>query len=95
MAARSVTPIAVGPTDRSRRDSSFRADPGADLVGSGCAGYAEKVPSGPGSVSGMTQDPVVTAASNNPLLTTLTAALSGKLNPGSTWSTLSTVASSR
>jgi len=29
----------------------------------------------------MSQDPVATAASNNPLLTTLTAAVSGKLNP--------------
>jgi len=29
----------------------------------------------------MAQDPVTVAASNNPLLTTLTAALSGKLNP--------------
>jgi uncharacterized surface protein with fasciclin (FAS1) repeats len=57
-------------------------DPAADLVGSGCAGYTQQVPSGPGSVSGMAQDPVVTAASNNPMLTTLTAALSGKLNPG-------------
>jgi uncharacterized surface protein with fasciclin (FAS1) repeats len=58
------------------------ADPAADLVGTGCAGYAQKVPEGPGSVTGMAQDPVATAASNNPLLTTLTAAVSGKLNPG-------------
>ncbi|AHK33968.1 Immunogenic protein MPT70 [Rhodococcus opacus PD630] len=29
----------------------------------------------------MAQDPVATAASNNPLLTTLTAAISGQLNP--------------
>ena len=58
------------------------ADPAADLVGTGCAGYAEKVPEGPGSVTGMAQDPVATAASNNPILTTLTAAVSGKLNPG-------------
>jgi uncharacterized surface protein with fasciclin (FAS1) repeats len=57
------------------------ADPAADLVGPGCAGYASKVPSGPGSVVGMAQDPVAVAASNNPLLTTLTAAVSGKLNP--------------
>jgi uncharacterized surface protein with fasciclin (FAS1) repeats len=55
--------------------------PAADLVGPGCAAYAEKVPSGPGSVAGMAQDPVAVAASNNPLLTTLTAAVSGKLNP--------------
>ena len=58
------------------------ADPPANLVGTGCAGYAEKVPTGPGSVSGMAQDPVATAASNNPVLTTLTSAVSGKLNPG-------------
>ncbi|MCV7423400.1 fasciclin domain-containing protein [Mycobacterium yunnanensis] len=58
------------------------ADPASDLVGTGCAGYAEKVPEGAGSVAGMAKDPVATAASNNPLLTTLTAAVSGKLNPG-------------
>jgi uncharacterized surface protein with fasciclin (FAS1) repeats len=57
------------------------ADPAADLVGPGCTSYAQQVPSGPGSVAGMAQDPVTVAASNNPLLTTLTAALSGKLNP--------------
>jgi uncharacterized surface protein with fasciclin (FAS1) repeats len=49
-------------------------------VGPGCAAYAKAVPSGAGSVSGMAQDPVATAASNNPLLKTLTAAVSGKLN---------------
>jgi uncharacterized surface protein with fasciclin (FAS1) repeats len=58
------------------------ADPAADLVGSGCAAYAEQVPSGPGSVSGMSMDPVATAASHNPMLKTLTQAVSGKLNPG-------------
>ena len=51
------------------------------LVGAGCAAYAKQVPSGAGSVSGMAQDPVATAASNNPLLKTLTAAVSGKVNP--------------
>lgn len=54
---------------------------GADLVGPGCADYAAAVPSGAGSVDGMAADPVATAASNNPLLKTLTAAVSGKLNP--------------
>ena len=54
----------------------------ADLVGPGCADYAALHPDGPASVNGMAQDPVATAASNNPLLSTLTAALSGKLNPG-------------
>ena len=57
------------------------ADPAANLVGTGCAAYAEQVPEGPGSVSGMAQDPVTVAASNNPMLTTLTQALSGELNP--------------
>jgi uncharacterized surface protein with fasciclin (FAS1) repeats len=56
-------------------------DPAADLVGAGCAAYAEQVPDGAGSVEGMSTDPVATAASNNPLLTTLTAAVSGQLNP--------------
>jgi len=53
----------------------------ADLIGTGCAAYAQQVPSGPGSVTGMAQDPVAVAASNNPLLKTLTQALSGQLNP--------------
>ena len=57
------------------------ADPAANLVGPGCAGYAAKVPSGAGSIQGMSQDPVAVAASNNPMLTTLVAAVSGKLNP--------------
>jgi len=61
--------------------TSAAADPAADLVGTGCAGYAQQVPSGPGSVAGMAQDPVAVAASNNPMLKTLTSALSGKLNP--------------
>jgi len=52
-----------------------------DLVGPGCAEYAAANPSGPASVTGMSQVPVAVAASNNPELTTLTAALSGQLNP--------------
>lgn len=51
------------------------------LVGAGCADYAAQVPSGPGSIDAMAQEPVATAAANNPLLTTLTAAVSGQLNP--------------
>ena len=58
------------------------AEPAASLVGPGCMAYAEQVPVGPGSISGMAMDPVTVAASNNPLLGTLTAALSGGLNPG-------------
>ncbi|WP_290850715.1 fasciclin domain-containing protein [Gordonia sp. (in: high G+C Gram-positive bacteria)] len=61
--------------------TSAMADPAADLVGPGCKAYAEQVPTGPGSVTGMSTEPVAVAAANNPLLTTLTSALSGKLNP--------------
>lgn len=61
--------------------SAAAMDPAANLAGPGCSAYAEQVPSGAGSVSGMALDPVAVAASNNPLLKTLTAAVSGKLNP--------------
>lgn len=61
--------------------SPSTADLTSNLVGPGCAAYASAVPSGPGSVTGMSEDPVAVAASNNPLLTTLTAAVSGGLNP--------------
>jgi uncharacterized surface protein with fasciclin (FAS1) repeats len=53
----------------------------ADLAGPGCAAYAKQVPKGSGSVAGMAADPVAVAAGNNPILKTLTAAVSGKLNP--------------
>ena len=56
-------------------------DPAANLVGPGCEDYAKAVPDGAGSVAGMAEDPVAVAASNNPLLKTLTASVSGKLNP--------------
>ncbi|KQR17539.1 fasciclin domain-containing protein [Cellulomonas sp. Leaf334] len=62
-------------------DDTMTADPAADLVGPGCADYAAAVPDGPGSVTGMSADPVAVAASNNPLLTTLVMAVSGELNP--------------
>ena len=65
----------------SMSSSAAAMDPAANLVGPGCAAYAAQVPSGAGSVSGMALDPVAVAASNNPILTTLTAAVSGKLNP--------------
>ncbi|MDR6906825.1 putative surface protein with fasciclin (FAS1) repeats [Agromyces sp. 3263] len=62
-------------------EEAMEMDPAADLVGAGCAAYAEQVPDGAGSVEGMSTDPVAVAASNNPILTTLTAAVSGQLNP--------------
>ena len=68
--------------ETSMAPSEDAADPASDLVGPGCADYAKAVPEGAGSVTGMAEDPVAVAASNNPLLKTLTAAVSGKLNPG-------------
>lgn len=68
-------------TPAAPESSSAAADPAADLVGPGCADYAKAVPDGSGSVAGMAADPVAVAAGNNPLLKTLTAAVSGKLNP--------------
>ena len=80
-----TAPAANGDTtsDSSMEDteSGDSADPAADLVGAGCADYAKQVPDGAGSVEGMAQDPVAVAASNNPLLKTLVAAVSGELNP--------------
>ncbi|MFF2623526.1 fasciclin domain-containing protein [Oerskovia jenensis] len=67
--------------DMSQEAMTPEVDPAANLVGPGCAAYAEQVPDGAGSVTGMSTDPVAVAASNNPLLTTLTAAVSGQLNP--------------
>lgn len=70
------------PSDEMSDDmSGSGTDPAANLVGPGCADYAAAVPDGAGSVEGMAQDPVAVAASNNPLLTTLVSAVSGKLNP--------------
>ncbi len=71
---------AAEPSSSAAMTTSVAAAAG-DLVGPGCAAYAQQVPTGAGSVSGMAQDPVATAASHNPLLTTLVAAVSGKLNP--------------
>jgi uncharacterized surface protein with fasciclin (FAS1) repeats len=69
------------PMSQSTPSMTATMDPAANLVGPGCADYADAVPSGAGSIQGMSQDPVAVAASNNPLLTTLVAAVSGKLNP--------------
>ncbi|MFC4224084.1 fasciclin domain-containing protein [Lysinibacter cavernae] len=77
-AASEKAPATSEPTETS---DGMMADPAANLVGSGCAAYAEQVPDGAGSITGMSQDPVAVAASNNPLLTTLVAAVSGQLNP--------------
>lgn len=65
----------------SEQTTDTASDAGEDLVGPGCADYASQVPDGEGSIDGMAQDTVTVAASNNPLLTTLVAAVSGQVNP--------------
>lgn len=67
-----------GPTAAS---SPTTMDPTAELVGSGCSSYMASNPAGAGSIGAMSLDPVATAASNNPLLTTLSKSISGQLNP--------------
>lgn len=75
------TDDADGEEDMNGEEDAEGMDPAADLVGAACEDYAEQVPDGDGSVEGMAEDPVATAASNNPMLTTLTSAVSGELNP--------------
>lgn len=69
------------PATKSAVTTTAAVDPAlAGLVGPGCASYATQVPTGAGSVAGMAEAPLATAARKNPQLTTLTAAVSGKLN---------------
>lgn len=77
----SSTKASEAPEETPAEEDSAAADPMANLVGAGCADYAKAVPKGAGSVEGMSTDPVAVAASNNPVLKTLTAAVSGKVNP--------------
>ncbi|HXD28957.1 MAG TPA: fasciclin domain-containing protein [Arthrobacter sp.] len=85
MESSSSAPMSSAPMSESSGSSSSAMsedmDPAANLVGPGCEAYAKMVPDGAGSVKGMAQDPVAVAASNNPMLKTLTKAVSGKLNP--------------
>ena len=80
-AAPSTSSPAPAASDTATATPSPTAEMMAGPVGAGCADYAKAVPSGAGSVDGMAKDPVAVAASNNPLLKTLVAAVSGKLNP--------------
>ncbi|NHC14463.1 fasciclin domain-containing protein [Motilibacter deserti] len=77
----SMAPSMAPSTEASTGSDMTGTDAASGLVGPGCADYAKAVPSGAGSVAGMAQDPLATAASNNPLLKTLVSAVSGKLNP--------------
>ncbi len=79
--APSTSSSAPAASDTATATPSPTAEMMAGPVGAGCADYAKAVPSGAGSVDGMAKDPVAVAASNNPLLKTLVAAVSGRLNP--------------
>lgn len=76
-----ISPAPVSPIAAPRITARATPTANANLVGTGCAAYAAKEPTGAGSIVGMSQSPVAVAASNNPILTSLTAAVSGKLNP--------------
>lgn len=73
-----AAPETSAPADNETTDEM---DPAANLVGPACADYAEANATGDASIEGMSQAPVADAASANPLLTTLVAAVSGQLNP--------------
>ena len=67
-----TTAAAATPSDPMTSESPMAADAGADTFGPGCSAIPTD---GKGSFNGMVTDPVATAASNNPLLTTLVAAV--------------------
>ncbi len=79
----SGTPVATSSatTPSEMPSTTPSVDNATGLVGPGCADYAKANPTGAGSVDGMAAAPVASAASGNPLLKTLVAAVSGKLNP--------------
>ncbi|MFZ0831570.1 MAG: fasciclin domain-containing protein [Mycobacterium sp.] len=52
-----------------------------DPQGSGCDTYKKQVPTGNGSFAGMATESLPDAVANNPMLTTLNAAITGQLNP--------------
>lgn len=68
-------------TTTSMQTSASAAPASSGPVGPGCADYVAANPSGPASVGELANQTVTEAAGNVPVLTTLTAALSGQLNP--------------
>ena len=50
------------------------------LVGPGCAAYAKKYPTGPGSVAAVADQPVAAAIADHPMLRLFASAISGELN---------------
>lgn len=69
-AADDTTAAAATPSDDMTTEAAD--DAGADTFGPGCSAIPKD---GKGSFNGMVTDPVATAASNNPLLTTLVSAV--------------------
>lgn len=78
-----ATPSETSSSSSSSTSSSTSESmaPAAGPVGPGCAEYAAANAQGAGSIDGMAAEKVVQAASANPLLTQLAAAVSGGLNP--------------
>ncbi len=75
--ALTISLAACGDDSKDDSSSDNKAEPSASApaagpFGAGCAGVPTE---GEGSVEGMTDDPVATAASNNPLLSTLVTAV--------------------
>ena len=70
-ASNDTSASASAPADDMSADEAMD-DAGADTFGPGCSAIPQD---GKGSFNGMVTDPVATAASNNPLLTTLVAAV--------------------
>jgi uncharacterized surface protein with fasciclin (FAS1) repeats len=67
-----TTAAAATPTDPMSSASPMADDAGAQTFGPGCSAIPQD---GKGSFNGMVTDPVATAASNNPLLSTLVSAV--------------------
>jgi uncharacterized surface protein with fasciclin (FAS1) repeats len=61
--------------------TTANADPAADPIGPACAYYKHEAPTSAGSMADTAQQPLTVAASHNTKLSTLSAAISGKLNP--------------
>ena len=67
------------PAETESSEAAAASGAGAETFGEGCSAIPS---SGKGSFDGMVTDPVATAASNNPLLKTLVATVSGAYTPG-------------
>lgn len=75
-----VTATVLLPSSAPVTQTGTAAPAGNNPAGPECAAYEQQVPTGPGSIAGMAIDSVEIAVSDNPELTMLTQALSGKLN---------------